>query len=425
MNYLAMSFSASLMIISIIFIRKILVYRIPSLALAFMWALVCIRLFVPYSLVTKYNFYSGFYYFLDSLLFSKIKLSQIHSSSNSIAQLIQNNFSTIFLIWSVGVICFSIIFLLRFIKIIKIRVIAMPLVKEKEYKNFLKSYGLSTKYNLLELEGLKSPISCGVIKPTIIFPINFQKQNPEIFEQAFLHECMHLKYHHQFIQYILVLILIFNWFNPIIWLFYEYVHRDMEIACDKGAIKYIGMEYAPIYAYHLVKFADQEFNSDRNKVVFYNGFTKYILKERIVSIMKFKKLSITSVVVSMLIPTSIACALGPDDNYIIASGSNSSSYTITVEEDQKIFSTSNTIIEIFVPWEEFEPYTEASSRAVSSYNVIAFRKEYPSFSQVAEKITLTTVKQGHTYKGTLTLQEVQKEGSVYAGYYNGTVYLQQ
>ncbi len=137
--------------------------------------------------------------------------------------------------------------------------------------------------------------------------------------------------------------------------------------------------------------------------------------------MKFKKLSIASVVVSMLIPTSIACALGPDDNYLIASDSNFSSYTVALEEEP----ASNKTIELFVPWEELEPYTEAGSRAVSSYNVIAFRKEYPTFSQVAEKITVTTVQQGHTYKGTLTLQEVQKEGSVYAGYYNGTVYLQK
>lgn len=420
-----MSFSASLMILSIILIRKILVYRIPSLALAFMWSLVCIRLFVPYSVVTKYNFYSGFYYLLDYLFSSKIKLSQIHLYIGTISQLIQNNLSTILLIWGAGAIGFSIKYLLRFIKTIKLRMMAMPLVKEREYKNFLESYGLSTKYTLLELDGLKSPISCGVIKPTIIFPVNFEKKKPEIFEQAFLHECMHLKYHHQLIQYVLVLILILNWFNPIIWLFYEFVHRDMEIACDKGAIRYMGMDYSPIYAYQLIKFADQEFNRDRNKVVFYNGFTKYILKERIVSIMKFKKLSIASVVVSMLIPTSIACALGPADNYLIASGSNSSSYTVALEEEQKTFSTSNKTIELFVPWEELEPYTEAGSRAVSSYNVIAFRKEYPTFSQVAEKITVTTVQQGHTYKGTLTLQEVQKEGSVYAGYYNGTVYLQK
>lgn len=299
----------------------------------------------------------------------------------------------------------------------------MPLIREREYKEFLRSNQLSDKCELRELAGIKSPIACGIIHPMIIFPINFEKQHPDIFSQAFLHEAIHLRYRHSLIQFFSVIVLIVNWYNPLFWILYEFINRDMEIACDRGAIKRLGTNYASIYALKLVEYAELHFCSKPHEVTFYQGFSKFILKERIVAIMKFKKFSITSIVISMLIPTSVAFAMGPSDNYLLGNEFDTGFYSIATET-VFVDPPSADSTPIFVPWEELQPYiTEPETRAVDRFNVREYRKEYSSFSSVGEHIEIVTTIYGHTYSGILTLIRIEREGSKFVGYYDGTIYL--
>lgn len=190
-----------------------------------------------------------------------------------------------FVIWLIGAICFCYYFANSYRFVRKIQKEAMPLVEEQALLQCLQTFGLKKEYALREMHGISSSLSCGVIRPMIVLPKGFSRQNPDFLLPSLLHEYMHLTYRHPLIQYLLTILCILNWYNPCIWLLYKYINQDMEIACDRGALKHMGAEYKERYALYLMQFAEQ------------------------MAIMKFQKLSIMMLVISVLLPIGFASAL--------------------------------------------------------------------------------------------------------------------
>jgi len=93
------------------------------------------------------------------------------------------------------------------------------------------------------------------------------------------------------------------------------VNRDLEITCDEMVIRHFGAETKTAYAYSIIGMAEQ-----RSKFTpLYNGFAKNAAEERIVSIMKYKKSTITAIVLAVLLVAGAttaftASALNDDNN---------------------------------------------------------------------------------------------------------------
>lgn len=416
-----MTVSATLMILTIIGIRKILVHSIPSFVFAILWFLVVIRLCIPYEFSTDYNIYNLLYYLRKVLGFKSFQISWLWL--DRIIMMIWDNMILkicCLTIWLLGV--FFIVFRLwkSFLSSTKIRKESFPCPLENELKDFLSTNGLNTKYAIRESDQIQTPIACGIFSPTIILPRHFHTENPMAWMQAILHEYMHLKYHHTIIQYLVILFLAFNWYNPTIWIFYQYVNRDMEIACDRGALKILGEDQKSAYALQLIQSAENIVNQKQNEVVFYNNLARYDLKERIVAIMKFKKFSIAVMTASMLLPFGVATVFGASDNYVFGDEINYPQYDLV-----EVAENTNDADATYIPWEQLEPYVQVQeTRASTRINIVDYRVEYSSASDVKIQWILSTKKDGYTYTGTITLVRLEQVGSKYVGYYSGTLYRQ-
>lgn len=429
MSYLSMTLSASLMILCVLLIRKLFVYKVPSFIFTMLWILVLIRLCVPYKAETSYNIYNVLY-FLYFFIKNRLENPVWVSVSNLLVTLWQNDTiqTLFFVIWLMGVLFVSYQFFKSHISVRKIQKEALPLTAEKELLQLLNSFGLTKEYALREIYGISSPLSCGIIHPMIVLPKDFAHQNPQLLIPSLLHEYMHLRYHHPLIQYVLIILCIINWFNPFIWLLYKYINQDMEIACDRGALKHLGEDYKENYALHLVRFAEQIVEQPSTKTVFYHSYTRGVLKERIVAITKFKKLSIITIIISVLLPCGVASALGTSDNYILEhelSDEKSAMSIVSIESPALEQDISKT--DIFVPWENLAPYVaenKKDTRAPSKYIISEYAQEYPPHTPIPQKITVTTQAYGYTYKGTLNLSRISVQETKTIAYYTGTVYLQ-
>lgn len=420
-----MNISTICIILSIIVLRKIFLYRIPSFVFAISWGLAFFRLVIPFDITNDYNFYNGFFYFIQNILHISLSGSIFSKITTFVVQLIQNQLSLfiILTLWLLGVFYVGKKFVVNFLETVNLRQTSIPMENKAEICEILEAYSLSKKYLLYENENIISPIACGILKPMIIFPKGFCYTHSEISDQALLHEYMHLKYYHQVIQYILIFIVMINWFNPFIWIMYHYINRDMEVACDRGTLKLLGKEYRETYALQLVHMIDKDYRKRPNQVVSYNSFSKYVMKERIVAIMKFKKFSIAAVVVSTLIPFGTVTAFGTSPRYMFGSDFQSGKYEITMN--------SNTGSEVANPkinlsWEELALYVteDTSSRAASSIYISDYKIVYSSVPDVKHSITITTKKEGYTYKGTLYFTHSKMDGSKCIAYYSGTLYRQ-
>ena len=70
-----MTVSATLMILAIVGIRKILINHVPSLIFGILWFLVVIRLCIPFDFTTNYNIYNLLYYLRSKLGFESFEIS--------------------------------------------------------------------------------------------------------------------------------------------------------------------------------------------------------------------------------------------------------------------------------------------------------------------------------------------------------------
>ena len=426
MIFLFMNIATICIILFIVALRKVFLYKIPSFIFAIVWGLAFFRLVIPFDISTDYNFYNGCFYFIQNILHMPLSSSIFSKITTIMVQLIQNKLSLYILLtlWLSGIFYVGKKFVINFRETVDLRRTSCPMKNKNDIYDILESYGLSKKYLLCENENIVSPVACGILKPMIIFPKDFCYTNSEISDQALLHEYMHLKYHHQVIQYILIFMVMINWFNPFIWLMYHYINRDMEVACDRGALKLLGKEYRETYALQLVHLVDKGYHERPKQVVFYNSFSKYVMKERIVAIMRFKKFSIAAAVVSTLIPLGTVSAFAVSPNYMFGSDFQSGKYEITTMNSKTDSEVATP--ERVVSWEELAPYIveDTDSRAASSLHIIDYKVVYSSASKVADSIDVSVKKEGYTYKGTLYFTHSKMDGSKCIAYYSGTLYRQ-
>ncbi|MBE7022748.1 MAG: M56 family metallopeptidase, partial [Ruminococcaceae bacterium] len=96
----------------------------------------------------------------------------------------------------------------------------------------------------------RNPMLVGLLKPRIVLPEGY---SPAETKSIFLHELCHLKHHDILLIWLSVLVLCFNWFNPILWYSFFLFRRDIELYCDERVLRYT--ESRKAYAELLLKTA--------------------------------------------------------------------------------------------------------------------------------------------------------------------------
>ena len=423
-----MNIAAACIVLSIIVLRKFFLYKIPSFVFAISWGLAFLRLLVPYDICTNYNFYNAFFYIIENFLDVSLNTSIFSNFTTFVVQVLQNKLFLFVLlaIWLSGILYVGKAFVADFLETIKLRQTSIPMENEKEVYEILSSYGLSKKYLLYENETIASPIAYGILKPMILFPKGFYEAHADMFDEALLHEYMHLKYHHQIIQYFLILVVMINWFNPFVWIMYHYINRDMEVACDRGVLKLLGKEHRETYALQLVHLVEKNHGQRQNQLVFYNGFSKFVMKERIMAIMRYQKIPILAIILSIWIPFGIISIFGASSNHIFGAELESRNCEITVipnpNADTVTYAPPSNAT---LTWKQLAPYTlKAGARTENSIHISKYETVCSCTENISVSIDVTTVVNGDTYKGTFQMVGDKKQDPGWVAYYDGTLYRQ-
>ncbi len=91
--------------------------------------------------------------------------------------------------------------------------------------------------NLFETDRIDSPFVLGFIRPKIYAPAG-----EPLPEHILLHEQAHIRRRDYLIKPVAFLALALHWFNPLVWLCYFLMTRDMELSADEAALKAMGSE---------------------------------------------------------------------------------------------------------------------------------------------------------------------------------------
>lgn len=149
----------------------------------------------------------------------------------------------------------------------------------------------------------KTPIVCGLFRPKIILPMNFDLDDEAKVASVIAHECTHIRRKDNLWRLLATFTFYVHWFNPLVWMCYNAFIRDMEVSCDEEVLGKSKNDIRAEYAESLVALAGNGTNSLYGGVL---SFGECAVKERVKCIMNFKKTTLLIIIICI----AAAAALG-------------------------------------------------------------------------------------------------------------------
>jgi beta-lactamase regulating signal transducer with metallopeptidase domain len=324
---LNMSITASYVAIGVILVRQLL-KKAPKIFSYILWVSVLFRLLCPFSFDSAFSFFnlinlnekqgSG----VSEFMLQNIGLLQtpaIQSGIGSIDSAVNVSLSpavpvasvnpmeiwmtVLSLIWISGVIVLMIYGIISYVKI----------------KGKLQT-ATRVEADVFETDAVGTAFVCGFIHPKIYVPANIGDANLSYILE---HERTHIRRKDYLIKPLAFLALILHWFNPLMWLCFALMSRDMEMSCDESVLHRLGDSAKGGYSGSLLALSVK-----RKGLLAANplAFGESHVRDRIKNVLNFKKPAFWVIGVAI----AAVCAA------VIAFAANPSQSSAYISEDYKI-----------------------------------------------------------------------------------------
>ena len=147
-----------------------------------------------------------------------------------------------------------------------------------------------------------TPFVLGLFSPRIYLPDGLPEDD---LPQVLSHERCHIRRGDHIVKPLAFLLLSLHWFNPALWLAYILLGRDMESACDELALKNADAAGRAAYTRALVSCAARP----RTAAVCPLAFGEIAVKERVKSVLHYKKPALWAAVLLVIAAAAIAVCL--------------------------------------------------------------------------------------------------------------------
>jgi len=147
--------------------------------------------------------------------------------------------------------------------------------------------------NIYESDLIRGPFVCGFVKPKIYLPLNLTGDEREY---ILLHEKTHIQRFDHIVKLVAFLALSLHWFNPIMWLCFSLMTRDMEMSCDERVFQKTSGLKVTSYSRSLLALASQKKVPAPGPL----AFGESNVKARIKNILDYKKPAFWIVIASMV-----------------------------------------------------------------------------------------------------------------------------
>jgi beta-lactamase regulating signal transducer with metallopeptidase domain/uncharacterized GH25 family protein len=115
-------------------------------------------------------------------------------------------------------------------------------------------FGVRREIKLLETDAVKSPALFGLVRLRLLLPRGFsEKFSQTELRYIFLHELAHIKRGDLWLNWLITVLQIAHWFNPLIWFGFARLRSDRELACDELALLHAGEKTGTPYGETIIK----------------------------------------------------------------------------------------------------------------------------------------------------------------------------
>jgi len=161
--------------------------------------------------------------------------------------------------------------------------------------------------NIYESDEISSPFVLGMLKPNIYLPCYMEESQKEM---ILLHEQYHIKRKDYLVKPMAFLLLSFYWFQPLMWMAWFGMCKDMEMSCDEKVLTQLGEERKKEYSLALLSFASTQFYARHIPL----AFGENNAKSRIQHALRFHKPTIVIGILSILILAAAWILFGTNAN---------------------------------------------------------------------------------------------------------------
>ena len=297
LKILNMSISASYIVFAVLLLR-LLLKKAPKWINCILWGIVGLRLVLPFSIESMFSlipstetiskasdsprpyFESGISV-VDNQVNGYLRGTYFEGVSRP-----QGNFIDITTIlgniWLVGVVALLIYTVISYVKLKK-KIGTAVLLRDSIYQS----------------ENVVSPFVLGVIKPKIYLPFNMKDK---AMEHVVAHEMAHIRRKDHIWKPLGFLLLTLHWFNPLMWLGYVLLCRDIELACDEKVIKELEHDARADYSEALLTCSVNR----RMIAACPLAFGEVGVKDRVKSVLNYKKPAFWIIIAAVIACVAVA-----------------------------------------------------------------------------------------------------------------------
>ena len=304
LKILNMSITASWLILAVIIVRPLL-KKAPKWIVCFLWGFVAIRLICPFSFESVLSLIPS-----SETIPSNIALqhepainSGITIVNETVNPIIAESFTPavgnsvnplqivipiLTVIWFTGVVVMLAYALISYLKL------------KKEVSACVPVGG-----NIFACDEVKAPFILGVFKPIIYVPSSMKG---ETLKHVIAHENAHLQRRDHWWKPLGFLLLSLYWFNPLCWIAYILLCRDIEMACDEKVIRDMKKDEVAAYSQALL---DCSFSRKRIAACPL-AFGEIGVKERVKGVLNYRKPAFWIILIAVIACIVLAVCLMTD-----------------------------------------------------------------------------------------------------------------
>ncbi len=295
---LNLSISAGWLVLAVI-IARLLLRRAPRWISVLMWALVGVRLICPISLESDLSLIPSAETVPQNIVYADAPV--IHTGINAVNSALNPVISESFApnpgdsvnplgvltelggyVWALGV---AVMLIYAVISYITVR---------RRVREAIPHEG-----RLMLCDHVKSPFILGLIRPRIYLPSDI---TPADMEYVTAHEMAHLKRGDHLWKPLGFLLLTVYWFNPLMWVAYILLCRDIESACDERVLRRMGEDAKAPYSEALISCSVPR----RVIAACPLAFGEVGVKSRIKSVLSYKKPAFWVIVIALVLCAVLA-----------------------------------------------------------------------------------------------------------------------
>ena len=314
MSLLQMSFAGGILILAVIVIRALAINMLPKKAFNALWGISVVRLMVPFSIQSVFSVYSLMGSHAPGNGSQTIRVLPIGASGQAIPLTSSvlnaaNAVSTWTIVWAAGVLVCAVFFSLAYWKCWKEFQTSLP-VGNDFTENWLCVHQQRRRISIRQSGRFSAPLTYGVLHPVILMPTSTKWENTDSLEYVLAHEYVHIRRFDSIRKLVLIVVLCVHWFNPLVWVMYVLANRDIELSCDEAVVRLFGENAKAAYARALISM--EETRSGLTPLC--NNFSKNGIEERIIAIMKIKRTTVFSFIMTGLIVAGTATMFATSAN---------------------------------------------------------------------------------------------------------------